>query len=354
MSATKILLVEDSPVAMEMLQRLFKSTPEVELIGTARNGQEAIALLDRLQPDVICTDLHMAPINGLELTHHVMAHNPCPILVISNSVKQDDTKNIFGLLQAGAVDIFPKPMSTNYADFESIKQRLLVKIKMIASVKVQKKAMPAAPAAVSTFTPMSHPLPTPVAAASHVKAIAIGASTGGPQAIHKIVSNLPANFATPIICAQHLSDGFLSGLISWLKEDSRVQIKIAQAGEVPAPGTVYFAPEKTNLQLDNLGRFALSPNPTSNAAPSIDALFTSLAQVHGKNCAAILLTGGGNDGAEGMKAVSAAGGVTIAQDEKSSVVFGMPKAAIESGAAKEVLGVDRIAPFLVTKVVVTL
>jgi two-component system, chemotaxis family, protein-glutamate methylesterase/glutaminase len=351
--ATKIVLVEDSPIAMELLQRLFQSTPEIDVVGTAKNGQEALAIIPKLNPDVVCTDLHMAPVDGLELTKQLMATCPKPILVISNSVKQDDTKNIFGLLQAGAVDIFPKPMSNNYADFESIKQRLVTKIKMLATVKVQAKAMPVAGvpsigANLSSFTPTTAPIG---GGASAFKAIAIGASTGGPQAIHKIVTNLPANFSAPIICAQHISDGFLAGLISWLKEDSRLQIKIAQAGETPVPGTVYFAPEQTHLELDPQGRFIYTNFPsTTGTCPSVDALFKSVVRIYGSACAAILLTGIGSDGAEGMKGVSAGGGTTIAQDEQTCVVYGMSKAAIDAGAAKHVLPIDKIAPFLVTKI----
>jgi two-component system, chemotaxis family, protein-glutamate methylesterase/glutaminase len=352
MAAVKIVLVEDSPVAMELLQRLFNSTPEVDVVGTAKNGQEAIAMIPKLNPDVICTDLHMAPVDGLELTRHVMANFPRPILVISNSVKQDDTKNIFGLLQAGAVDIFPKPMSNNYADFESIKQRLVTKIKMLSTVKVIAKAMPIAgvPSLGVNLTSSSFSA-APMGGSSAFKAIAIGASTGGPQAIHKIITNLPGNFSTPIICAQHISDGFLAGLISWLKEDSRLQIKIAQAGEMPMPGTVYFAPEQTNLELDPQGKFIYTNFPsTTGTCPSIDALFKSVARIYGKAGASILLTGIGNDGVEGMKGIMAAGGTTIAQDEQTCVVFGMSKAAIAAGAAQHVLGIDKIAPFLVTKI----
>lgn len=136
MAPTKVLIVEDSPVAMEVLQRLFKSSPDVEIVGVARNGQEALAMIPRLDPTVICTDFHMEPIDGLELTKQVMANFPRPILVLSNSVKSDDTKNVFALLQAGASDIFPKPLGGEYAEYEAIKQRILSKIKLLSSMKV--------------------------------------------------------------------------------------------------------------------------------------------------------------------------------------------------------------------------
>ncbi len=141
MAPTKVLLVEDSPVAMELLQRLFRSIPEVEIVGTARNGQEALAMIPRVQPALICTDFHMEPIDGLELTKQVMANYPCPILVLSNSVKSDDTKNVFALLQAGASDIFPKPTSSEYAEYEAIKQKIVSKIKLLSGLKVKAKPL---------------------------------------------------------------------------------------------------------------------------------------------------------------------------------------------------------------------
>jgi two-component system, chemotaxis family, protein-glutamate methylesterase/glutaminase len=141
MAPTKVLLVEDSPVAMELLQRLFKSTPEVEIVGTARNGQEALAMIPRLNPTVICTDFHMEPVDGLELTKQVMANFPRPILVLSNSVKSDDTKNVFALLQAGVSDIFPKPMGSEFPEYEAIKTKLLSKIKLLSGMTVKHRPL---------------------------------------------------------------------------------------------------------------------------------------------------------------------------------------------------------------------
>ena len=141
MAPTKVLIVEDSPVAMEVLQRLFKSTPEIEIVGVARNGQEALAMIPRLNPTVICTDFHMEPIDGLDLTKQVMANFPRPILVLSNSVKSDDTKNVFALLQAGASDIYPKPMGGDYAEYEAVKQKILSKIKLLSGMTVKARPL---------------------------------------------------------------------------------------------------------------------------------------------------------------------------------------------------------------------
>ncbi|MCY7335313.1 MAG: response regulator [Chamaesiphon sp.] len=342
MSPIKVLLVEDSLIALELLQRLLKSSPEVEIVGTARNGREALELIPQVNPSVICTDLHMAPIDGLELTQAVMAKFPRPILVISNSVQEDDTRNIFGLLQAGAVDIFPKPTSGDYREYEQVKQRLLAKIKMLSQVTVKARASSQLRATSASAN---------INAPGTSRAIAIGASTGGPQAIHKLVTSLPQDFPIPVICAQHIGDGFLTGLISWLKEDAHLNIKVAQIGETPAPKTVYFAPERAHLEFDAQGKFIYSNFTTSTGTcPSIDALFRSVARIYGSSSASILLTGMGTDGVAGTKAVAAAGGMTIAQDEQSCLVFGMSKLAIDSGSVGHILSLSEIAPFLLTKV----
>ena len=338
----KVLLVEDSLIALELLQRLLKSSPEVEIVGTARNGREALELIPQVNPSVICTDLHMAPIDGLELTQVVMAKFPRPILVISNSVQEDDTRNIFGLLQAGAVDIFPKPTSGDYKEYEQVKQRLLAKIKMLSQVTVKART-----SAQLRVTSASANINDP----GTLGAIAIGASTGGPQAIHKLVTSLPQDFPIPLICAQHIGDGFLTGLISWLKEDAHLNVKVAQMGETPAPKTVYFAPERAHLEFDAQGKFIYS-NFTSatGTCPSIEALFRSVARIYGRSSASILLTGMGTDGVVGTEAIAVAGGMTIAQDEQSCLVFGMSKLAIASGSVGHILSLSEIAPFLLTKV----
>ncbi len=344
MSPIKILLVEDSLIALELLQRLLRSSSEVEVVGTARNGKEALELIPKVNPDVICTDLHMEPIDGLELTQQVMANFPRPILVISNSVQEDDTKNIFGLLRAGAVDIFPKPTSGDYTEYAQVKHRLLAKIKMLSQVTVTARSRSSDPELKSTISSAnSQNIGT-------LRAIAIGASTGGPQAIHKIITSLPPNLPVPIICAQHIGDGFLNGLISWLKEDSQLNIKVAQLGEIPAPKTIYFAPERAHLEFDAEGKFIYSNfTAATGTCPSIDALFRSVARIYGSSSASILLTGMGTDGVAGMDAVRAVGGMTIAQDEHSCLVFGMSKLAISSGSVQHILGLSEIAPFLLTK-----
>jgi len=350
MVTNKVVLVEDSPVALEILQRLLNSSPDVDVVGTARNGIEGLEVINRTRPDVICTDFHMENMDGLELTQRVMADDPRPILVISNFVQKTDVDNVFRLLQAGAADVFPKPSTDSPTDYERLKKALVTKIKVLSSMKVTAKRP--GQSVSGSFKPTTsgafsgnQPLMTNVN--SRVKAIAIGGSTGALQSIQKILCQLPTNFPLPIICTVHVSTGVLSGLVNWLSSECPLTVKIAQVGESPAPGTVYFAPEKCDLELDNRGKFIYSNCPVEDKhCPSITATFTSIARVYGKASAGVLLTGIGRDGAEGLEAIAQAGGITVGQDDKGGAAFGMVKEAIGLNAVQQVLGIEKIAPFL--------
>ncbi|NEQ20215.1 MAG: response regulator [Microcoleus sp. SIO2G3] len=346
MAANKVVLVEDSPIALEILQRLLSSSTEVDVVGTARDGVEGLEVITRTQPDVICTDFHMENMDGLELTKRVMAEDPRPILVISNFVQKTDIDNVFRLLQAGATDVFPKPRTDSPTDYEGLKSALITKIKILSTMKVTQKRQQTAslstsakPIASGAFSRVQ-PLMTNV---SRVKVVAIGASTGGLPAIQKIICQLPANFPLPIICTVHVSQGVLSGMVNWLSSECGLKVKIADVGESPSPGTVYFASEKSNLELDYRGKFIYSDCPeTDKHCPSISATFQSIARFYGKATAGVLLNGIGRDGAEGLQAIAQAGGITVGQDGG----FGMVKEAIALEAVHQLLAIEKIAPFL--------
>lgn len=353
MPPIKVLLVEDSPVALTILKKIFDSSSEIEVVGTANNGVEALDLIPKLQPTVICTDLHMAKMNGLEFTKQVMAKYPKPILVISNSVQQSKTENIFELLQAGAVDVFPKPVGGQADEYEQVKQKLITKIKVLSGVAVFSKPLKAPKNQSRTTNPGLIPFQVPDSTdtCSSIRVITIGASTGGPQALAKILRFLPSNFPVPIICTQHISEGFLEGLASWLGRECKLNVKIAERGEIPTPGTVYFAPERHHLEIDHQGRFLYSDRSAVDGhRPSITVTFQAVARYYHKNAVSVLLTGMGKDGAEGTKAIADAGGLTIAQDESSCVIFGMPKEAIALGAVQHILPLSEITPFLRKKI----
>lgn len=391
----RVLLVEDSPVATIILKRILNSPPLLKVVGTARTGIEGLRLIPAVRPDVICSDLHMPEMGGLEFIREVMATSPKPILVISASVQAEDTQNVFELLAAGAVDVFPKPRGSVMDNYEAIKQELIAKVRILAGVSVftlrrNRLAHPVQPkllgdlarsspasilAKSDRFSRNKHladkPAPkvssglgtpplqlAPVKKRAEIKEInlqrrlpfkvvAIGASTGGPQALQGILSALPSNFPVPVICVQHISEGFLQGLVDWLGSECRLMAKIASHGEYPEPGKIYFPPERKHLELDYRGGFIHSSAPPfSGHRPSVTATFNAVARYYGSRAAAVLLTGMGRDGADGMLSIAQAGGLTIAQNEASCVVFGMPKEAIALGAAKHVLPITDIAPML--------
>lgn len=354
-SPIKVLLVEDSPVALNILQKLLQSSPDIIVVGTATNGQEALAMIPQLQPQVICTDLYMKKMDGLEFTKQVMTKYPRPILVISNGVGERDADNVFQILQSGAVDVFPKPTTGLPSDYEKLRTKLIAKLKLIAGVKVftKRSLLTKSPAQPLSVTKKS---PTPITCnhTQKIEAIAIGASTGGPQALQQMLAVLPADLAVPVFCTQHISTGFLQGLVDWLAGRCQIAVKIAKVGEYPVPGIVYFAPEGYHLELNSWGKFIYGDRERVDGhRPSITVNFQSVARFYGDRAVGILLTGMGRDGARGMQAIGQAGGITIAQDEKSCIVFGMPKEAIALNAAKYVLPLPEIMPFLLNKVLTT-
>ncbi|OQY27450.1 MAG: chemotaxis response regulator protein-glutamate methylesterase [Candidatus Cloacimonetes bacterium 4572_55] len=343
----KVLLVDDSPLALIVLKRMLSESKDIEVLGMARNGLEALELIPKLQPDVICTDLHMPKMNGLELIKVVMEKFPKPILVISVSVREDeDSQNIFKLIQAGAVDVFPKPQRGLHAGYQDVALELINKIKILSGVvvfhKFRRKRILTDRSKFQKF-PIS---PSP-SLARPARIVAIGASTGGPQALQTILSQLPKDFPVPVVCIQHISNGFLDGLVGWLDSCSRLKIKIAEAGELPRKGMIYFQKEKYQLEFSRKGEFVVkNRSPINGHCPSITTTFNSLASCYRKFAVAVLLTGMGDDGAVGMKSIQDAGGVTIAQSEVGCVVFGMPQKAIELGAARYVLRLENIPNML--------
>lgn len=339
-SPIRVLLVDDSIITLAILKRILASAPEIQVVGTATNGREALDMIPSLQPDVICTDLNMPVMDGLEFTRAVMEKFPRPILVLSISVQKEQTTNIFQLLEAGAIEVMAKPHGMEVAGYELDAQELIGKIKILAGVVAIRKRRK------QPYTVVQNNLS--LAGTTPLAIIGIGASTGGPQAFHEILSNLPGNFPVPLLCIQHISEGFMQGMLDWLAEKCPLKIMTAETGVHPQPGTIYFPRDGSHLILDSQGRLECSNAlPYGGLRPSINVTFKSLAQQYGKSAAGVLLTGMGRDGVEGMQAIAQAGGTTIAQDEESSIIFGMPKEAIAANAARYVLPLPKIAPALV-------
>lgn len=341
-SPIRVLLVDDSVLALVILRRILSSAPDIQVVGTAINGKEALGLVPQLQPDVICTDLHMPVMDGFEFTKAVMERFPRPILVVSVSVQENQTYNIFQLIDAGAVDVMAKPRGGLESESGMNAQELISKIRILAGVVVLRKRGKIAPEGGSTGRSAFswHEAP-------QSRIIGIGASTGGPQAFQEILSRLPADFSLPLICVQHISAGFTQGLVDWLSAQCKIRVQIAATGTVPQQGTAYFPQEGAQLVVDQHGKLDCSNEQIFGGhRPSINITFTSLAQYYGNSAVGVLLTGMGRDGIEGMQAIAQSGGTTIAQDEESSIVFGMPKEAIAANAARYVLSLSDIGTAL--------
>ncbi len=329
-----VLLVDDSLISVTILKRILGMDPAIEVVGTARNGEEALRLIPQLDPKVVCTDLHMPVMDGLRLTQEIMARYPRPILVVSVSVERN-SGNVFHLLEAGALDVFQKPRSGAEDEYIHTARELIGKIRVLSGVHVFKRAKRLQHAPPGHFPQMNGKMQ---------RIVAIGASTGGPQALYTILSRVPADYRYPIVCVQHISEGFLGGMIEWLRGACALNIKIALEGEPVRPGYVYFPAEGVHLEITEQGRFHYSNEFSEEGhTPSISVMFRSLAGYCGGMAVGVLLTGMGSDGAAGMRSIADAGGLTIAQDEMTSVVYGMPKKAIEMKAAGKVLPLEEIA-----------
>lgn len=348
--AIQVLLVDDSPVVLTILKRLIDSTSELEVAGTARTAREALALIPRLQPQVICTDLKMPGMDGLEFVREVMANDPRPILVLSAGVQTRDTENVFRLLAAGAVDVLPKPIVGGTADLMTIRQELITKIKVLAGVAVFTLHRRSSHQLTDRSNLIQSPNISPTAR-DRIEIVGIGASTGGPQALRAILSEFPKNFPVPAICVQHISVGFLADLIQWLSAECLLPVSIVKSGEVLQPGRIYFPPENRHLEVTSNGLAMCSFElPCLGHRPSVTVTFNSIAKAYGKKALGVLLTGMGKDGAAGMQAISQSGGITIAQDEATSAVFGMPKEAISLGAVQHILPIQAIGKVITRSV----
>ncbi len=330
----RVFLVNDNPTTLTALKKALSQTTDISVVGTANHSQQAIEAILQLQPDIVCSEASLPERSTLALVQQLMDVYPTPILIIGTAT-QDDPTLIADLLNAGALEALITPALTSFIANDDLMKQLTRKIKVLAGVSVFRRKPQTSVKPSTTYT-----------APRRQKIVVLGASTGGPQALEAVLSKLPAHYPLPIVCIQHISKGFLDPFILWLNGKVKLPISVAKAGEYPEPGRIYFAPDHANLEFDNQGRFAYSHAPEYLHYPSVDVTFHGIAKQYGHLATAVLLTGMGDDGAGGLKAIAQAGGMTIAQDEASCVVFGMPKVAIETGAAQKILNLEQIAETL--------
>jgi len=338
----KVLIVDDSPVVQEFLKHILSSSPEIDVVDLANNGEEALEFVRKKKPDVITMDIHMPKMDGFETTRRIMETQPVPIVVVSGSSTVKEMSTAFKAMEAGAVAIVSRPKGIGHAAHEITAKELIQTVKLMSEVKVVKRSpllrKPAVPLATEADV---------VGMGRKIQVVAIGASTGGPIVLQTILSGLAKKFPAPILIAQHISSGFIAGFVQWLSESSGFPVHLAADGGLLLSGHAYVAPEGYHLMVKHDNRIALKKNENINRlSPLVSCLFESVAKVFGQGAIGILLTGMGRDGAEGLKLMKEKGAITIAQDKKTSVVFGMPKEAIELDAATHVLSPDQIVQFL--------
>jgi two-component system chemotaxis response regulator CheB len=311
------------------------SDPEIQIVGEAKDGVEAVLMTQQLRPHLVTMDIHMPNMDGYAATKEIMITAPTPIVVITGSTQTTEVERAMNALRAGAVAALSKLPGPQAPDFEETAQKLIDTLKAMAQVKV-----------VRHWRPVSRAEGTPGRARKDQRAevVAVATSTGGPAVLQRLLAALPGDFAAPILVVQHITPGFTPGLADWLNSTSDLQVKVARQGDLLTPHTVYLAPDKRHLGVADRNAIALSSAPPIRGfRPSGTFLFESVAQAFGAGMVALILTGMGEDGVEGLRAVRQAGGRRIAQDEKSCVVFGMPGAAISAGLVDEVLPVENIA-----------
>jgi two-component system, chemotaxis family, protein-glutamate methylesterase/glutaminase len=342
MARIRVLVVEDSLTVRRRLCDILASDPEIEVVGESEDGKHAIELCMALRPDVITLDMMMPVMTGLATTEYIMAHRPTPILIVSSSVNRGELFKTYDALAAGAVDVIDKPRGDEpVGDWE---QRFLAAVKLVSRIRVitHPRAKLRGMASVETPPRAKRAFNAPT---QRPELIAIGASTGGPAAIVEILRALPGDLGVPILLVLHINEPFGTAFAEWLDGMTQHRVAFARDGQSLATG-VFMAPPDRHMVVEN-GRFRLTRDAERHSCrPSVDVLFESLARQRGDSVAASLLTGMGRDGAAGLRAIREAGGLTIAQDEASCVVFGMPREAILLDAAARVLPLSEIGPAL--------
>jgi two-component system, chemotaxis family, protein-glutamate methylesterase/glutaminase len=340
----KVLIVEDSAVVRELLTYILSSDPDIQVIGTASNGEEAVKTVGDKKPDIVTMDINMPKMDGFEATRIIMETTPTPIVIVSASWDPKEVEKTFRAMEAGALAAVRKPVGIAHPDYKDQAKELVQTVKLMSEVKVVRRLPRTrhgkdAPAGLAVIDL--------IPATTDIKVVAIGASTGGPPVIEAILSVLPKDFCAPLLIVQHIAPGFIQGFADWLATSCRFPVRIAAHQEFPLPGHAYIAPDGVHMGMDGGGRIVLDGRePENGLRPAVSYLFRSVAEVFGKNIVGVLLTGMGKDGAYELKMMQEKGAITIAQDKASCVVYGMPGEAVHLNAATYVLSPPKIAAFL--------
>jgi len=341
----RVLVVEDSATVSQLLVQIFEAWPETEVVGIARNGQEAVEATDRLMPDVITMDINMPKLNGFEATRAIMQRRPTPIVIVSGTWNPSEVRTTFKALESGALAVLAHPPDRGSPSFESAARELVTTVRLMSEVKVVRRWSRSADEPAGDGG--SRAAASLKGTSRQIDVVAIGASTGGPPALHTILSGLPPGLPFPILIVQHLAHGFMAGFIEWLQQASNFPAQEAAHGELAIAGRAYIAPDDFHLGIDECRRLLLSKEvPDAGHRPSVDHLFRSVTASYGPRSAGVLLTGMGVDGAVALKKMRAAGAMTVAQDKATSVIYGMPGEAARIEASMWNLPIESIADFI--------
>lgn len=338
----RVLLADDSPTARALIRAILRDAGGFQIVGEAVDGNEALELAERLSPDLILMDVHMPGLDGIAATREIMSRSPRPIVIVSAATARDVDLSL-NATQAGALMALPKPDGPASPRFEEQRAELVRMARAMASVKVVRRWGSARRPPVRPALGRTRPGLTEV--------VAIAASTGGPPALRTILDSLPPDFPAPILIVQHIARDFSVGFAEWLGGSGRLRARLPEHGERLLAGTIYIAPDDRHLGVGRDGCVTLSQDPPIGGfRPSATYLFASAGRAYGPRAMAVILTGMGSDGADGLEVAHAAGTFVVAQDEASSVVFGMNSAAIHRGLADCVLPLERIAPVIMERV----
>jgi two-component system chemotaxis response regulator CheB len=357
-----VVVVDDSAVQRRFLRAAVEAEKDFAVVGEARNGKEAVALVERLRPAAVLMDLDLPVMSGIEAIERIMSSNATPILVYSAFVAGANSENALEALAAGAVDVLAKPGPDDtgtldeYAAVLRRKLRVAARVRVITHPRGRLRSQGMGGATPSLGGGVRRPLTTAPhpgeanAGRGKVRLVAIGASTGGPQALLTLLSQLPADLDQAVLVVQHMAEGFIPGLASWLDGLVPMPVVVGESGRRLAPGTITIAPSGGNLlvQDDRLRVMCTPPEPGQFHVPGIDATFESIARSLGPDALGILLTGMGRDGAAGLLAMRERGALTIGQDEATCAVYGMPAAAYALGAVDRQLPLPDISGALLT------
>ena len=356
----RVLVAEDSPTARALLVAMLDADPGIAVIAQASTGLEAVSMAERLKPDLITMDVQMPELDGLQATERIMLRSPCPIIIVSSQARDSDVSLSLDATRAGALLVLPKPEGPGSGHFDSDQRQLVAMVKALSHVKVVRRWRGSGPVPdpqvqrhVSVQRPQSGIGGVRRSARREsATLVAIAASTGGPAALKDILDVLPSGFPAPILIVQHISKGFVDGLAKWLGTDSQLRVVVATDGDIPAAGTAYIAPDGFHMEVRRAKMHPLritltSTPPIGTFRPSASRLFSSVATAVGERALAVILTGMGDDGVAGLLEVRRNHGFIMAQDEASSVIYGMPREAVRSGVVDEVISLQSLPDRLV-------